>query len=79
MTWQGACLTPSNILLEFGGQDSKPSGGLQDGMLRRLLLKKDFPPKTFIGNLTKLLALLMCPNRKHRPTSLEIVAMFDSI
>ena len=33
----------------------------------------------FINNLKTLLQLLVCPNRKHRPTSLEIVAMFDSI
>ena len=47
--------------------------------LAKCILKKDSPPKTFIENLTNLLPLLICPNRKHRPTSLEIVAMFDSI
>jgi len=47
--------------------------------LANCILKKDFTPKTFIENLTRLLPLLICPNRKHRPTSLEIVAMFDSI
>ena len=47
--------------------------------LAKCILKKDFHPKTFIENLTNLLPLLICPNRKHRPTSLEIVAMFDKI
>jgi len=47
--------------------------------LAKCILKKDFPPKTFIENLTKLLQLLICPNRKHRPTSLEVVAMFEPI
>ena len=47
--------------------------------LAKCILKKDFYPKTFIENLTNLLPLLICPNRKHRPTSLEIVAMFDKI
>lgn len=47
--------------------------------LAKCILKKDISPKCFIGNLKTLLPLLICPNRKHRPTSLEIVAMFDSI
>jgi len=47
--------------------------------LAKCILKKDISPKSFIENLTTLLPLLICPNRKHRPTSLEIVAMFDSI
>lgn len=47
--------------------------------LAKCILRKDFPPKNFIENLTNLLPLLICPNRKHRPTSLEILAMFDSI
>ena len=47
--------------------------------LAKCILKKAFPQKTFIENLTTLLSLLICPNRKHRPTSLEIVTMFESI
>jgi len=47
--------------------------------LAKCILKKDLHPKAFIENLTNLVPLLICPNRKHRPTSLEIVAMFESI
>jgi len=47
--------------------------------LAKCILKKDFSPKTFIENLANLLPLLICPNRKHRPTSLEIVTMFDTV
>ena len=46
--------------------------------LAKCILKKNLPPKNFIENLTNLLSLLICPNRKHRPTSLEIVAMFET-
>lgn len=47
--------------------------------LAKCILKNDFPSKTFIENLTNLLPLLICPNRKHRPTSLEIVTMFGVV
>ena len=47
--------------------------------LAKCILKKVLSQKSFIDNLKTLLPLLMCPNRKHRPTSLQIVAMFDSI
>ena len=47
--------------------------------LAKCILKNDFPPKTFFDNLTNLLPSLVCPNRKHRPTSLEIVTMFGKI
>ena len=47
--------------------------------LAKCILKKDISLKCFIENLKTLLPLLICPNRKHRPTSLEIVAIFDSI
>ena len=47
--------------------------------LAKCILKKDISPKTFTENLATLLPLLICPNRKHRPTSLEIVTMFESI
>jgi len=47
--------------------------------LTRCILKNDFPLKTFFDNLTNLLPLLICPNRKYRPTSLEIVTMFGKI
>ena len=47
--------------------------------LAKCILKKDITPKSFFNNMKPLLPLLVCPNRKHRPTSLEIVAMFDSI
>ena len=45
--------------------------------LAKCILKKDISPKSFVNNLKTLLPLLICPNRKHRPTSLEIVATFD--
>jgi hypothetical protein len=47
--------------------------------LAKCILKKDISPKSLINDLETLLPLLSCPNRKHRPTSLEIVTMFDSI
>ena len=47
--------------------------------LMKITCIKVISPKNFIDNLKTTLPLLMCPNRKHRPTSLEIVAMFDSI
>ena len=47
--------------------------------LAKCILKKDISPKSFINNLKTLLPLLVCPNRKHRPTSLEIISTFDSI
>ena len=47
--------------------------------LAKCILKKVLSQKSFIDNLKTLLPLLMCPNRKHRPTSLQIAAMFDSI
>jgi len=43
----------------------------------KCILKKVISSRSFIDNLKTMLPLLMCPNRKHRPTSLKIVAMFD--
>ncbi len=44
----------------------------------RCILKQSISAKTFTKLLDTLLPLLVCPNRKHRPTSLETVAMFNS-
>lgn len=38
------------------------------------ILKKNVPLKTFNDNLTNLLPLLICPNRKHRPTQITYEA-----
>lgn len=46
--------------------------------LAKCILKQNISSTTFIRLLDNLLPLLVCPNRKHRPTSLEIVAMFIS-
>jgi len=47
--------------------------------LAKCILKKNVFPKDFLNNLNNILTLLIIPNGKHRPTSLEIVAMFDAI
>ncbi len=46
--------------------------------LAQCLISKEFSNVSLRNNLRCLLQLLVCPNRKHRPTSLEIVAMFTS-
>ena len=46
--------------------------------LAQCLISKGFSNVSLRNNLRCLLQLLVCPNRKHRPTSLEIVAMFTS-
>ena len=39
------------------------------------LLSKEIKNKFLLDKLKSLLHLLICPNRKHRPTSLERVVM----
>ncbi len=46
--------------------------------LAQCLISKEFSNVSLRNNLRCLMQLLVCPNRKHRPTSLEIVAMFTS-
>ena len=43
--------------------------------LSQCLISKEIPNICLRKNLHTLLPLLMCPNRKHRPTSLEVVVM----
>ena len=45
----------------------------------KCILKKDVSPKRFKQSLQTLLPQLECPNNKHRPTSLQIVMMFNPV
>ena len=47
--------------------------------LAKCILKKDISAKSFKASLQIMLPLLECPNNKHRPTSLQIVVMFNPI
>jgi len=46
--------------------------------LTQCLISKEISNVSLRNNVRCLLQLLVCPNRNHRPTSLEIVAMFTS-